>query len=229
MDSAGALAWSAYEGNGGSPLQLAVAWYEILRRALPPGAWIARSCATGYGEALVSAALRMDMGEVETIAHYTAAASFLPGVDAILDIGGQDMKFLRVRDGVISSVLLNEACSSGCDAISRLETMCLMAGIDFPIKVIREQIAGAIDLIVQQARLRDGSRKIVQITEVQGMEGDIVVMQDIFRFIERGMTDDGQVIGEMQAAGIRPKFTPRLEAAGLHLPPEIFASSAHRK
>ena len=115
------------------------------------------------------------------------------------------------------------------DAISRLETMCLMAGIDFPIKVIREQIAGAIDLIVQQARMRDGSRKIVQITEVQGMEGDIVVMQDIFRYIERGMTDDGQVIGEVQAAGIRPKFTPRLEAAGIHLPPEIFASSAQRK
>ena len=115
------------------------------------------------------------------------------------------------------------------DAISRLETMCLMAGIDFPIKVIREQIAGAIDLIVQQARLRDGSRKIVQITEVQGMEGDIVVMQDIFRYIERGMTDDGQVIGEVQAAGIRPKFTPRLEAAGIHLPPEIFGSSAQRK
>ncbi|MEW5718656.1 MAG: ATPase, T2SS/T4P/T4SS family, partial [Chloroflexota bacterium] len=114
------------------------------------------------------------------------------------------------------------------DAISRLETMCLMAGIDFPVKVVREQIAGAIDLIVQQARLRDGSRKIVQITEVQGMEGDVVVMQDIFRFIERALTDDGQVIGEMLPAGIRPKFTPRLEAAGLHLPPEIFVSPSRR-
>ncbi len=114
------------------------------------------------------------------------------------------------------------------DAISRLETMCLMAGIDFPVKVVREQIAAAIDLIVQQARLRDGSRKIVQITEVQGMEGDVVVMQDIFRFIERALTDDGQVIGEMLPAGIRPKFTPRLEAAGLHLPPETFVSPSRR-
>jgi pilus assembly protein CpaF len=114
------------------------------------------------------------------------------------------------------------------DAISRLETMCLMAGIDFPVKVVREQIAAAIDLIVQQARLRDGSRKIVQITEVQGMEGDVVVMQDIFRFVERALTNDGQVIGEMLPAGIRPKFTPRLEAAGLHLPPEIFVSPSRR-
>jgi pilus assembly protein CpaF len=114
------------------------------------------------------------------------------------------------------------------DAISRLETMCLMAGIDFPVKVVREQIAGAIDLIVQTSRLRDGSRKIVQITEVQGMEGDVVVMQDIFRFIERSLTADGQVIGEMLAAGIRPKFTPRLEAAGIHLPPEIFTGT-HRR
>jgi len=114
------------------------------------------------------------------------------------------------------------------DAISRLETMCLMAGIEFPVKVVREQIAGAIDLIVQTARVRDGSRKIVQITEVQGMEGDLVVMQYIFRFFERGCTDDGQVIGEMLSAGIRPKFTPRLDAAGIHLPPEMFANPARR-
>jgi pilus assembly protein CpaF len=83
------------------------------------------------------------------------------------------------------------------DTISRLETMTLMAGIDFPIKVIREQIASAIDLIVQTARVRDGSRKIVQITEVQGMEGDIVVMQDVFRFVERGTDPEGKVLGDM--------------------------------
>ena len=127
VDSAGALAWSAYEGNGGSPLQLALRMVRELLKAMPPGAWIARSCATGYGEALVSAALCMDMGEVETIAHYTAAAGFLPGVDAILDIGGQDMKFLQVRDGVISSVLLNEACSSGCGSF--LETFAHSLGL----------------------------------------------------------------------------------------------------
>jgi len=110
------------------------------------------------------------------------------------------------------------------DTISRLETMTLMAGIDFPIKVIREQIASAIDLIVQIARLRDGSRKIVQITEVQGMEGDVVVMQDAFRFVDRGMDAEGKVMGETQTTGIRPKFTPRLEMHGFTLPPEMFAT-----
>jgi pilus assembly protein CpaF len=115
------------------------------------------------------------------------------------------------------------------DAISRLETMCLMAGIDFSVKIIREQIASAIDLIVQTARLRDGSRKITQITEVQGMEGDVVVMQPVFHFIERGATPEGRVIGEMVNANIRPKFIPRLEARGVHLPPEIFTSNASRK
>jgi predicted CoA-substrate-specific enzyme activase len=120
VNSTGALAWSAYEANGGHPLLVAMRMTTELRQKLPEGAWIARSCATGYGEALVSAALQMDRGEVETIAHYRAASHFLPGVTSILDIGGQDMKFLRVRDGVISSVLLNEACSSGCGSF--LET-----------------------------------------------------------------------------------------------------------
>ncbi len=112
------------------------------------------------------------------------------------------------------------------DAISRLETMALMAGLDLPIRVVREQIAAAIDLIVQQARLRDGSRKIVQITEVQGMEGDVVVLQDIFRFVERGTDPRGKVVGEILPTGIRPKFTPRLQVAGFELPPEIFGVGA---
>ncbi len=108
------------------------------------------------------------------------------------------------------------------DALSRLETMTLMAGIDFPVRVVREQIASAIDLIVQQARMRDGSRKIVQITEVQGMEGDVIVLQDLFRFVERGLDSEGQVLGQIQASGMRPKFTPRLEAAGIRLSNDIY-------
>ncbi len=125
------------------------------------------------------------------------------------------------HDGSLTTIHAN----TPRDVISRLETLVLMAGIDFPIKVVREQIAGAIDLIVQQARLRDGSRKVTRITEVQGMEGDVVVLQDIFRFVERGLDVSGKVVGEMQAAGIRPKFTPRLETAGFKLPAEIFSSS----
>jgi predicted CoA-substrate-specific enzyme activase len=139
VDSNGELSWSAYAGNGGSPLQLAITMLADLRRRLPPGAWIGRSCATGYGEALVGSALGADMGEVETIAHYAAASRFLPGVDAILDIGGQDMKFLRVRDGAISSVLLNEACSSGCGSF--LETFAHSLGL--PITGFAEQALGS--------------------------------------------------------------------------------------
>jgi predicted CoA-substrate-specific enzyme activase len=130
VDCAGAVAWSFYGNNGGSPLKVAAAAISTLYRELPAGAWIARSCATGYGEALMKAALRMDEGEVETIAHFTAAASVLPGVDSILDIGGQDMKFLRIRDGVISSILLNEACSSGCGSF--LETFAHSLGLGVP-------------------------------------------------------------------------------------------------
>jgi pilus assembly protein CpaF len=109
------------------------------------------------------------------------------------------------------------------DAISRIESMALMSGLDFPLKVIREQIASAVELIVQQARLRDGSRKITYITEVAGMEGDTVVLQDIFKFTEEGADKDGKVIGAMRPTGLRPLFTPKLDAAGFRLPPEIFS------
>jgi len=127
VDSAGAVAWSSYAGNAGSPLATALRMAQEIRKALPRTAWIGRACATGYGEALVKEALCLDQGEVETIAHYTAARQFLPGVDAILDIGGQDMKFLKVREGAISSVLLNEACSSGCGSF--LETFAHSLGL----------------------------------------------------------------------------------------------------
>jgi pilus assembly protein CpaF len=119
------------------------------------------------------------------------------------------------------------------DVISRLETMSLMAGLDLPVKVVREQIAAAIDVIIQQSRLRDGSRKIVQVTEVQGMEGEVVVLQDIFRFVERRTDTQSRVIGEILPTGIRPKFTPRLEVSGFDLPPEVFGAvplpDSHRR
>lgn len=111
------------------------------------------------------------------------------------------------------------------DAISRLETMCLMSGMDLPIKVVREQIASAIDLIVQQSRMRDGSRKVTSITEVSGMEGETVVMTEIFRFEQVGVDKDGKTLGELKPTGIRPLFTPRLEAAGIRMGPEIFGAN----
>jgi len=107
------------------------------------------------------------------------------------------------------------------DTLARLETMVLMAGMDLPLRAIREQISSAIDLIIHQERLRDGSRKIVSVSEVQGMEGDVIVMQDLFTFEQTGI-EDGRVLGRLRPTGIRPKFTPKLEAAGIFLPAGIF-------
>ncbi len=112
------------------------------------------------------------------------------------------------------------------DAISRLETMCMMAGMDMPVDVIRAQIASAINVIVQQTRLRDGQRKVSYITEVQGLESGTVVLQDIFKLEEKGMTPEGRVIAELKPTGVRPKFTPTLEANGFKLPPSIFGAIA---
>jgi pilus assembly protein CpaF len=109
------------------------------------------------------------------------------------------------------------------DMLSRLETMVMMAGMDLPLKAIREQVASAVDLIVHQNRLKDGSRKIVAITEVQGMEGDVIVMQDIFVFEQSGVVE-GKIQGKLKPTGIRPKFVEKFDSAGIHLPPNVFGS-----
>jgi pilus assembly protein CpaF len=107
------------------------------------------------------------------------------------------------------------------DMLSRLETMVLMAGMDLPVRAIREQVASAVDLIVQQSRLRDGTRKIVALTEVQGMEGDMITLQDVFVF-EQEAYEGGKVVGRVKPTGVRPKFMPKLEDAGIHLSPAVF-------
>ncbi len=107
------------------------------------------------------------------------------------------------------------------DILSRLETMVLMAGMDLPHRAIREQISAALDLIIQQARLRDGSRRVVNVTEVQGMEGDIIVLQDIFVFEQQG-EEGGKIIGRLKPTGIRPKFMTKIEEANIHLSPSVF-------
>src|SRR5436190_5768123 len=108
------------------------------------------------------------------------------------------------------------------DALSRTETMVLMSGLDLPVRVIREQVASAIDVIVQQARLRDGTRKITHITEVQGMEGDTIVLQDIFRFRETGTDEHGKVLGNLEPSGLIPNFVLRLEDAGQKIDRRMF-------
>src|SRR5437899_10981936 len=110
------------------------------------------------------------------------------------------------------------------DMLSRLETMVLMAGVDLPLRAIREQVASAVDLIVQQSRLKDGTRKIVNITEVQGMEGDVIVMQDVFVFEQTGVVE-GKIQGRLKPTGIRPKFVEKFEVMGIHMAPNIFGFS----
>jgi pilus assembly protein CpaF len=114
------------------------------------------------------------------------------------------------------------------DTLSRMETMTLMAGMDLPVRAIREQIASAIDLVVHQERMRDGSRKIVNITEVTGMEGEVITMTDIFVFEQLGY-ENGKVIGRLRATGLRPKFMDKIEASGIHLPPSIFGMGERRR
>jgi len=128
VDTEGRLLASSYEANGGHPLSVVLRALGGVYAALPPGSFIGRACATGYGESLVRAALGADEGEGETVAHCKAAQALFPDADAILDIGGQDMKFLRLKGGSISSVLLNEACSSGCGSF--LEGFARSLGLD---------------------------------------------------------------------------------------------------
>ncbi len=114
------------------------------------------------------------------------------------------------------------------DTLARIETMTMMAGMELPVRAIREQVASAIDLVVHQERLRDGSRKVVNITEVSGMEGDVITMTDIFLFEQSGY-EDGKVIGRLRPTGLRPKFIDKIEAAGIHLPASIFGIGERRR
>lgn len=136
--------------------------------------------------------------------------------------GGEALDMLQAMNTGHDGSLTTLHANTPRDALSRLETMVLMAGMDLPLKVVRQQISSAVDLIIQQSRLKDGSRKVTAITEVVGMEGETVVLTDIFKFEQTGVGEGGKIIGELKATGIRPIFGPRLDAAGAKLPPEIF-------
>ena len=136
--------------------------------------------------------------------------------------GGEALDMLQAMNTGHDGSLTTLHANTPRDAISRMETMVLMSGMDLPLKVVRQQIASAVDLIIQQTRLKDGSRKVTAITEVVGMEGEIVVLTDIFKFEQTGIGQNGKILGELKATGIRPIFTPRLEAAGFKLGAEVF-------
>ena len=142
--------------------------------------------------------------------------------------GGEALDMLQAmntgHDGSLSTAHTN----SPRDTLSRLETMALMAGTELPSRAIREQIASAIHLIIHQNRLRDGSRKITHITEVQGMEGDVITLQDIYLFEQKGVDTQGRVLGEHKATGLRPKFMERLWQQGVELPANVFYTRSAR-
>ncbi len=113
------------------------------------------------------------------------------------------------------------------DSLSRIETMTMMAGMELPVRAIREQVSSAIDLVVHQERLRDGTRKVVNVTEVSGMEGEVITMTDIFTFEQLGY-ENNRVIGRLRPTGLRPKFIEKIEASGIHLPPSVFGIGVRR-
>jgi len=139
--------------------------------------------------------------------------------------GGEALDMLQAMNTGHDGSLTTLHANSPRDALARLETLVLMAGMDLPLKVVRQQISSAIDLIIQQTRLKDGTRKVTSITEVAGMEGDTVVLTDVFKFEQVGVSQDGMVLGELKPTGIRPLFTPQLEAAGYKLGAEIFGAT----
>ena len=139
--------------------------------------------------------------------------------------GGETLDMLQAMNTGHDGSLTTLHANSPRDALSRMETMVLMAGMDLPLKVVRQQISSAVDLIVQQTRLKDGSRKVTAITEVAGMEGETVVLTDVFKFEQTGVGEGGKILGELRATGIRPIFGPRLEAAGFKLSGDLFMPS----
>jgi pilus assembly protein CpaF len=136
--------------------------------------------------------------------------------------GAEALDMLQAMNTGHDGSLATGHSNSPRDMIARLETMVLLGGVELPVKAIREQIAGAIDVIIQQSRLKDGTRKIVSITEVQGLEGDIIVLQDIFTFKQVGVNLDGKIVGRVVPTGVLPKFYERLETSGIHIPTGIF-------
>ena len=142
--------------------------------------------------------------------------------------GGEALDMLQAMNTGHDGSMTTGHANSTRDMLARLETMVLMAGMDLPHRAIREQVASAINLIVHQDRLRDGTRKVISISEIQGMEGDVITTSEIFRF-EQSSIEDGKVIGRLRPTGLRPKFMWKLQESGIMLPPSIFGIGARSR
>jgi len=142
--------------------------------------------------------------------------------------GGETLDMLQAMNTGHDGSMTTAHANTPRDALARIETMCLMAGMDLPVRAIREQVSSAVDLICQQERMRDGTRKVTTVTEVSGMEGDVITMTDIFVFEHTGM-ENGKIVGRLRPTGLRPKFMDKIETAGINLPPSIFGIGERRR
>ncbi|MFI3258133.1 MAG: acyl-CoA dehydratase activase-related protein, partial [Spirochaetales bacterium] len=193
-DKDGSILWRFYDVNAGNPVELAVRVLKDLYKELPKSAYIARSVSTGYGEALFQAALGVDSGEVETIAHYRAADFFVPGVEFLLDIGGQDMKCLKLKDGAITSIQLNEACSSGCGSfldnfarsiginIQEFSKMALLA--DNPVDL------GSRCTVFMNSRVKQAQKEGSTVADISAGLSYSVIKNALFKVIKLRKTSD---------------------------------------
>jgi pilus assembly protein CpaF len=136
--------------------------------------------------------------------------------------GGETLDMLQAmntgHDGSMTTIHAN----TPRDAIARLETLVMMAGFELPVKAIRQQVSGAVDVLIQANRLQGGPRRITAITEVVGMEQDTIIMQDIYKFVQKGVNEEGKAFGQFECTGVRPSFMEKLEAAGVRLPASAF-------
>ena len=141
--------------------------------------------------------------------------------------GGETLDMLQAmntgHDGSMTTIHAN----SPRDAIARLETLVMMAGFELPVKAIRQQISGAVDVLIQANRLQGGPRRVTAITEIVGMEQDTIVMQDIYKYSQQGVDEQGKAYGHFACTGVRPSFMDRLESAGVRLPPSGFQRASH--
>lgn len=143
--------------------------------------------------------------------------------------GGEALDMLQAMNTGHDGSLTTAHANSPRDALSRLETMVLMAGFEMPVKAIREQISSAIELVLQQSRLKDGSRKITYITEVQHMEGDIITTQDLFRFEQTGMDENGKLMGRFVSTGMQPSFMEKFQINGVDMPLDFFMTEDEKR
>ena len=188
IDEEGSLLYACYQSNGGKPLETATEMLRSVYSVIGPGAVIASSAVTGYGEGLIKAAFSCDHGVVETVAHFTGAKHFLPDVEMILDIGGQDMKCIRVREGVIDSVLLNEACSSGCgsfiETFAKSLNMSVQEFADYGVRAKSPADLGSRCTVFMNSKVRQAQKEGVPIGDISAGLCYSVIKNALFKVIK---------------------------------------------